>query len=118
MSRRELVQLRAAKEAKRQELKEQRESIIAAPINNVQVGTLEDRENIKGTIDNFSVLAPSGSINWVMVDNTIQSLSQSDLQAVIDTYIGRKAQTFNDYGVKLTELQNAATIEEVKVITW
>ena len=91
-------------ENKRKVLQEQRDAYISAPINSIQVTTSEDRENIQGAVDNFATLYPDGTAYWITVDNTIIPVTKADLEAVIQTYVTRKAQAFNHYGQLLSTL--------------
>jgi hypothetical protein len=117
MDRREAVQLRAAKEAKRQDLKLARDNEISLPINNVQVATLTDRENITGAIDLMTATGTE-EMAWVLLDNTVEMFSIEDLQGCKDTYVMRKAQAFVKYGLMLGQLSHAETVADVSAITW
>lgn len=110
--------LNEVKDNKRNELKRLRDETISAPINNVQVATINDRENVTGTINSFATLAPSGSIDWIMADNTIAQLTLSGLETIRDTYALRKAQAYENYATKLLQLDEATTVEEVEAIQW
>jgi hypothetical protein len=110
--------LSQALEEKRSELKELREKEVAEPINNVQVGRIEARENIQGAIDRFDTLAPSGVIGWVMADNSIGMLTKAQLEQIADGYVIRKAQVFNKYGMLCLALNEAETIEDIIAIEW
>jgi hypothetical protein len=101
------------REERRQILKQERDERISLPINNVQVGRIEDRENVTGTISNWDILGLTTSIRWVMADNTLQDLSKADLEAVVIGYTQRKAQVFSAYQQAVMALQQASTIEEI-----
>ena len=98
---------------KRQQLKAEREARTIAPINNVQVGRSEDRENINGVIDNWGSLGLTDAIEWVMADNTVQPLTKAGLVAVKTGFTIRKAQCFAAYQQALEQLEQAQTAEEV-----
>ena len=100
------------REIKRTELKAQRDAIIDAPINNVQVARIEDRENVQG----YLMYESEEPIEWVMADNTTQSLMLSDLQAVQSTYISRKRLAYEAYNVAVDQLNNATTEAEIEAI--
>lgn len=100
-------------ELKRQQLKAEREARTIAPINNVQVGRTEDRENINGVIDNWESLGLTDAIEWVMADNSVQPLTKADLVAVKTGFTIRKAQCFAAYQQALEQLEQAKTAEEV-----
>ena len=106
-----------AQEAKRIELKQIRNEAIDEPINDVQVARVEDRENINGSIELMEANSIP-SMNWVLIDNTVGTLTVSDLETIRDTYVLRKMQTFAKYGELLTVLNNATTVEEVEGIQW
>jgi len=91
-------------EQRREYLKDKRNAYISAPINSIQVTTSEDRENIQGAVDNFELLYPDGTAYWITVDNNIVPIAKADLEAVIQTYVTRKAQAFNHYGQLLSTL--------------
>ena len=94
-------------------IKTKREESIIEPVNNIQVSTLQDRENIQGSIEYFDMLSQGkGTITWTMADNTEQDLSLEDLKGALDTYIVRKAQAFAEYQTKKQLIENAVTEAE------
>ena len=94
-------------------IKTKREESIIESINNIQVSTLQDRENIQGSIEYFDMLSQGkGTITWTMADNTEQELSLEDLKGALDTYIVRKAQAFAEYQTKKQLIENAVTEAE------
>ena len=94
-------------------IKTKREESIIEPVNNIQVSTLQDRENIQGSIEYFDMLSQGkGTITWTMEDNTEQDLSLEDLKGALDAYIIRKAQAFSDYQTKKQLIDNAVTEAE------
>ena len=106
------------KEIALSDIKTKREESIIEPINNVQVSTLQDRENIQGSIEYFEILSQGkGTITWTMNDNTEQDLSLEDLKGALDAYIIRKAQSFIEYQTKKQLIENATTAEEIEAIT-
>lgn len=84
-------------EINRQKLKEERDAKIAAPIQGVQVASVEDRENIQGTIRKWETLGNPPAIPWTMADNSVSLLTKDDLIAIEDAYTLRKAQAFQEY---------------------
>ena len=109
--------LEECKEIAREKAKAIREETIIAPINNVQVSTLQDRENIQGSIEYFEMLSQGkGTITWTMADNTEQDLSLQELQEVLDSYVVRKAQSFTEYQAKKQAIENCTTAEELELI--
>ena len=98
-------------------IKTKREESIVEPINNIQVSTLQDRENMQGSIEYFEMLSQGkGVITWTMADNTEQDLSLEDLKDASDAYIIRKAQSFIEYQTKKQLIENAETSEEIEAI--
>ena len=98
-------------------IKTKREESIIEPINNIQVSTLQDRENIEGSIEYFDILSQGkGTITWTMNDNTEQDLSLEELKGALDAYIIRKAQSFAEYQTKKQLIENATTAEEIEAI--
>lgn len=94
-------------------IKTKREESIIEPINNIQVSTLQDRENIQGSIEYFELLSQGkGTITWTMSNNMEQDLSLEDLKGALDTYIVRKAQAFAEYQTKKQLIENAVTEAE------
>ena len=94
-------------------IKTQREESIIEPINNIQVSTLQDRDNIQGSIEYFEILSQGKmTITWTMTDNTEQDLSLEDLKGALDTYIIRKAPSFVEYQTKKQLIENAVTEAE------
>ena len=98
-------------------IKTKREESIIEPINNIQVATFQDRENIQGSIEYFEMLSQGkGTIAWTMEDNTEQDLSLEDLKGALDYYIIRKAQAFSDYQTKKQLIKDATKVEEIEEI--
>ena len=98
-------------------IKTNREESIAEPISNVQVATLQDRDNIQGSIEYFDILSQGkGTITWTMNDNREQDLTVEDLKDVLDSYVIRKAQAFLEYQAKKQLIENATTVEELEAI--
>ena len=94
-------------------IKTKREETIIESINNIQVSTLQDRENIQGSIEYFDMLSQGkDTITWTMADNREQELSLEDLKGALDTYIVRKAQAFAEYQTKKQLIENAVTEAE------
>ena len=94
-------------------IKTKREESIIEPINNIQVSTSQDRENIQGSIEYFEILSQGKmTIAWTMEDNTEQDLSLEDLKGALDAYIIRKAQSFAEYQTKKQLIENAVTEAE------
>ena len=98
-------------------IKTKREESIVEPINNIQVSTLHDRENIQGSIEYFDMLSQGkGVITWTMADNTEQDLSLEDLKSAWGAYVTRKAQSFIEYQTKKQLIENAETAEYIEAI--
>ena len=98
-------------------IKTKREESIIEPINNIQVSTLQDRENIQGSVEYFDILSQGkGTITWTMNDNTEQDLPLEELKGALDAYIIRKAQSFAEYQTKKQLIENATTAEEIEAI--
>lgn len=94
-------------------IKTKREETIIESINNIQVSTSQDRENIQGSIEYFDMLSQGkGTITWTMADNTEQELSLEDLKGALDTYVVRRAQAFAEYQAKKQLIENAVTEAE------
>ena len=101
--------LEQRRERQRQLLKHERIERVSAPINNVQVATPEDRENVQWAASSVE------SIDWIMADNTVQMLTAADLQAVISQYPLRKMELFGVYAGLLAQL---AESNEPELIVW
>ena len=98
-------------------IKTKREESTVEPINNIQVATLQDRENMQGSIEYFEILSQgNGRITWTMNDNREQDLTVEDLKDALDAYIIRKAQIFVEYQTKKQLIENAETAEEIEAI--
>lgn len=98
-------------------IKTKREESICEPINNIQVSTLQDRENIQGSIKKFTTISQGkGVITWTMANNMEQDLSLQELEGVLDAYVIRKAQSFSEYQTKKQLIENAVTAEEIEVV--
>ena len=98
-------------------IKTKREESIIEPINNIQVATLQDRENIQDSIEYFELLSQGkGTITWTMDDNTEQDLSLEDLKGALDAYVIRKSRAFAEYQIKKELIANATTAEEIEAI--
>ena len=113
----EYLSLYQCKETALSDIKANREQSASEPINNVQVATLQDRENIQGSIEYFDILSQGkGTITWTMNDNTERDLSLEDLKGALDAYVIRKAQAFTEYQTKKQLIENAETVEEIEAI--
>ena len=113
----EYLPLYECKEIALNTIKTKREESIIEPINNIQVATLQDMENIQGSIEYFDILSQGkGTITWTMNDNTEQDLSLEELQGALDAYVIRKAQSFAEYQTKKQLIENATTVEEIESI--
>ena len=113
----EYLPLYECKEIALSTIKTKREESIIEPINNIQVSTLQDRENIQGSIEYFEILSQGkGTITWTMNDNTEQDLSLEELKGALDAYIIRKAQSFAEYQTKKQLIENSETTEEIEAI--
>ena len=109
----EYLPLYQSKETALDNIKTKREESIIEPINNIQVATLQDRENMQGSIEYFEILSQgNGRITWTMNDNREQDLTVEDLKGALDTYIVRKAQAFAEYQTKKQLIENAVTEAE------
>ena len=106
------------REQKRQQLKTERIKAASAPINNVQVSRVEDRENIKDAIANWGILSknPDGTKNWVMADNSVSPLSLADLQAVHDDYARRIDECFTAYEEAVLATHQAQTVADIMAV--
>ena len=98
-------------------IKTKREESITEPINNIQVATSQDRENMQGSIEYFEILSQgNGKITWTMNDNREQDLTVEDLKDALDAYVIRKAQIFVEYQTKKQLIENAETAEEIEAL--
>ena len=98
-------------------IKTKREESVIEPINNIQVSTLQDRENIQGSIEYFGWLSRGRrTITWTMADNTEQGLTLEDLKSALNAYVIRKAQLFAVYQTKKQLIENCTTAEEIEAI--
>jgi len=55
------------------------------------------QDNIRAAIEEFDVLAPSGTIQWTLADNTIVPVTIEDLKAVKTAIVVRYAQLHAAY---------------------
>ena len=106
------------REQKRQHLKTERIKKASAPINNVQVSRVEDRENVKDAIANWDILRKNsdGTKNWVMADNSVSPLSLADLQAVHDNYARRIDECFAAYEEAVLATHQAQTVADILAV--
>lgn len=95
------------RERQRQILKQERIERTSAPINNVQVATSEDRENVQWAASNVE------TIDWIMADNTVHTMTAAELQAVADEYPLRKMDLFAVYAGLLAQLNASDNPEEI-----
>jgi hypothetical protein len=82
----------------------------------VQVASIENRENIKGTIENFEAIATDGVVEWIMSDNTTANLTKLQLEEIANAYAIRKKEAFSTYSSKCKELEEATTIDDLLAI--
>ena len=109
----EYLSLYQCKETALSDIKAKREQSASEPINNIQVATLQDRENIQGSIEYFEILSQGkGMITWTMADNIEQDLSLEELKGALDSYVIRKAQIFAEYQTKKQLIENTVTEAE------
>jgi len=100
-------------------IKTKREESICEPINNIQVSTSQDRENIQGAINKFQLITEAlntSTIKWTMADNTESDLTLIDLQNILDRYILRQAQVFAIYQRLKAQIEACTIIEELEAI--
>ena len=119
MAKRTQAQLLAdiEKPNKREQLKTQRDVLIASPINNVQVGRIEDREKIQGAVQYFdTVSSEDGTKLWIMADNSIAHLTKSEMESLIPSYVMRVDAVYNAYAKAVSALESASTLEEIQLI--
>lgn len=100
------------KDTTRTRLKSERDTIIDQPINNVQVATISDRENIQG----YLLYETEEPIEWVMADNTFQLLMKTDLEVIQSTYISRKKLAYEAYANACRALEAATTQAEIEAV--
>ena len=113
----EYLSLYQCKETALSDIKAKREQSASEPINNIQVATIQDRENIQGSIEYFGMLSQGkGTITWTMANNIEQELSLQELQGVLDAYVVRKAHAFAEYQTKKQLIENCTTVEELEAI--
>lgn len=98
------------------ELKQKREELIFAPLNNFDVDE-KSLNNINEAVSFFEVAYPSGKANWIMADNSIKEVTKQELEALRDSFLTRKLQLFSDYQAKKKTLENATTYEEIKGVS-
>lgn len=103
-----------ARAAQREVLKQSRDSIIKAPIDNFQGGRVEDRENIKDTSANWDMLGVS-EIEWVMSDNSTRLVTKQDLDSIIYQYAIRKLNAFSLFNQLCEELE---TSTDPSTVNW
>ena len=112
----ELLNLITKPEA-RERLKAEREAIIAEPIDNIQVATIEDREKIQGAVDYFDEIADESGLKlWIMADNSISYLTKEAMAALTPSYILRVDKAFTAYALAAMALEAATTLEEINSI--
>lgn len=101
--------------AKRNQLKQQRDAKISEPINNVQVGRLQDRENIKDAIRKWDTFGNPATTSWTMADNTVSELSKQDLIDIENAYAIRQREIFSEYQ---TLCEQVAVSDDPESIAW
>ena len=105
--------LQEARLARRTVLRTARDNYIRQPINGFQVARPEDREVIKDTIDDWQILGVD-SIEWILADNTIRTVTQSDLEEVRTQYAFRKLAAFSRFNELCDELMTATDPESIE----
>lgn len=117
------INLKYAKEQKREELKQIRTSKLYENIT-VNGDTFQVR---KDDLENFwevDYMVTNGEVtetdmrNWVLADNKIKTFTYSQILSVLTEFIKRKAEVFNKFTELSMQLGICKTIEEIERISW
>ena len=110
------AQLNAWRQIQRIKFKKIRDFHINLPVRNVQVDTDSSREDIKGAIEAFDLLAVDGKVEWTMADNSVDYLTLDQLKAIREEYIVRKGRAFRNFNAAVQATLDTDDPEQVLAI--
>jgi|FLOH01.1.fsa_nt_gi hypothetical protein len=106
-------------------LKAERNMEIAKEIDTIAVRDTEDLDNLKGALEYFDAINKNGFVEWTVkipnyslniLEETEVSLTKTDLQNIITTYVARKAELFSKYQTFRKQLSACKTVAEIREI--
>lgn len=113
--------LEEVKEEKRLELKGYRDSEIYAPYLYEENGHIYDADlDSRNRLFQAQQLGvgTTANIDWITADNQISSVSNADLNAIVNGIAVREQEAFRKFSTKYDQAINCTTVEEVKSISW
>lgn len=117
------INLKYAKEQKREELKQIRTSKLYENIT-VDGNIFQVR---KEDLDNFwevDYMLGTGEVtetdtrNWILADNNIKTFTYAQLMNVLTEFIKRKDRIFEKFGELSIKLVSCKSVEEIEAIKW
>lgn len=112
--------LEEAKEFKRVELKKHRDEEIYVPYlysNSHLYDADLDSRNRLFQAQQLGV-GTNVNINWITYDNQISSVSNEDLNNIVNGIALREQELFSKFSSKYAQILNCTTVEQVKTIIW
>lgn len=113
--------LEEVKEIKRLELKEHRDREIYAPYLYAMNGYFYDADlDSRNRLFQAQQLGvgTTNNVNWITADNQISSISNEDLNNIVNGIAIREQEAFNKFSSKYNQVLNLTSIEEIKNIAW
>lgn len=117
----ESATLDEVKELKRVELKNHRDEEIYEPYiytnSHIYDADLDSRNRLFQA-QQLGVGTSSSTIEWITADNKISSVSNEDLNNIVNGIAFREQQAFSKFSEKYQEVLNCSNVESIKNINW
>lgn len=113
--------LEEVQEIKRVELKGYRDTEIYAPYLYAMNGYFYDADlDSRNRLFQAQQLGvgTTNNVNWITADNQISSISNEDLNNIVNGIAIREQEAFNKFSSKYNQVLNLTSIEEIKNIAW
>jgi len=75
---------------------------------------VRDEDDLSNLTDILSTLGDEDTVDWISSDNTLITLSASDIESILATYKTRKKEAYNMYIKERFYLQNTEDISEIQ----
>lgn len=112
-----IVELKQVKEEKLTEIKTAKNKALYQPIDYLDtqfISSEKASQNILGAL----LLNGDNTNTWIDIYDNITVLTKTELQELAVKIKTQKSIVYNNESIKLKEIHNASTIEEVNIIKW